>query len=1365
MATGGGRFDPASGSPEGSTLTTSYSNGQRSSFAAGSLDRSSSFREGGDSRMTGSGSTISRGDASSYVELPSVSQWLNPDLMSMGDQKPTRLMELKKALNISSIMLMEDGSFGAPVHQKPLSPPMLEDLKRFKSSIIESSTRAKERAKSLAEAISKLEKYRHSLVPRKRPRNEGLPTERSSGLLSAERSLSGTNAMKMGPQGHQLMGPMDLILPRTDDRTKNMIPNRRMRTSLVESEGRTSTLTRPSGLPEKDRELLRTASGLSVQSEEKSRVLAPAGDSWEKKMKRKRSVGAAVNRPLEGDHDHKRGMQQRASNESRPRSIDSHGFRSGSANSIVGVNKLDSAAQSSGLNVRPIARTDADSAPLDRRDRLLGSDKEKVILKGISKQNVREGNLSGNPAPVAKLKASRAPRTGSSVMFNSAANFARAAGALEGWEQPSSLNKTQGGGGANSNRKRPLSARASSPRSSSPPVAKWVGQRPQKISRVARRTNLVPPVPNSDEVQLDTFTSSDTGARLISGEANGSGPLRRISSASQQFKLKVESIQSPAGFSESEDSGALDKSKDKGRVSEAEDRAVSSVQKGTTFVVPPKKKPLMKEETGDGVRRQGRTGRGSALSRSCLPHSKEKVDVSAVPKHRKLVTDKTESKSGRPPTKKLSDRKASGRPGHVNACLDLTGGADDDREELVAAVSLARKASNHACSSSFWCQIEPVFAFVVADDLTCLQEQKRLAEELENSLCFQYGVHQNKKDTSCCETFISSPGHLFEGKQATQIMEVGQNESARTGSSVDESHVVDTGELGTDRCLERIIPLSQRLLAALIVEDEVSEISYAGGTEREVYQYPSDYSPRGACSRTGNESKDMDKIESEIESMGDLRNHMYHSLDNFSSDGSIISNGFKNPEKGLPYKEDLVLDDGAILNSYNSEHHRSDRSELSESTISGISSIDCCYQQMRLDDRILLELRSIGLFPEVMPDLSRGEDDEISRDISNLKERLFQQVKKKKSLLCKLEKAVLQEKELQERGLEHLALNKLVEVAYEKLMACRGNNSSNKNGGSKISKQAAQAFVKRTLARCRKFEDTGASCFGEHLFKDDLSGPTGSNDTKCIDVGKGERNVKLHLTIQNQAKATAVLASGPAVNPVEHCGQHINSLKKDLSSPFQPHALTSDQSCVKDEVWTGRGKKRELLLDDVVSNAAKGASNLGSSLLGGTKGKRSERDRDHGREGVRNSAPKGGRPTAGTIKGERKTKTKPRQKTAQLSTSVNGLLNRPTEARESMLNSISMPSETAVNGSTKVKEVIPDDALAAPDPLDSDGPIDLTHLPLPGMEDLGVSDDLDQGLDLGSWLNCPDDGMQDHDQHFDGLSIPMDDLSDVKMIP
>lgn len=41
-----------------------------------------------------------------------------------------------------------------------------------------------------------------------------------------------------------------------------------------------------------------------------------------------------------------------------------------------------------------------------------------------------------------------------------------------------------------------------------------------------------------------------------------------------------------------------------------------------------------------------------------------------------------------------------------------------------------------------------------------------------------------------------------------------------------------------------------------------------------------------------------------------------------------------------------------------------------------------------------------------------------------------------------------------------------------------------KNSTNKISKQAASAFVRRTLERCRQYEETGKSCFSEPEIKD-----------------------------------------------------------------------------------------------------------------------------------------------------------------------------------------------------------------------------------------------------------------------------------------
>lgn len=47
-----------------------------------------------------------------------------------------------------------------------------------------------------------------------------------------------------------------------------------------------------------------------------------------------------------------------------------------------------------------------------------------------------------------------------------------------------------------------------------------------------------------------------------------------------------------------------------------------------------------------------------------------------------------------------------------------------------------------------------------------------------------------------------------------------------------------------------------------------------------------------------------------------------------------------------------------------------------------------------------------------------------------------------------------------------------------------------------MSKQVALAFVRRALARCRKFEDSGTSCFSEPLLRDILYAPPPRFDEK-----------------------------------------------------------------------------------------------------------------------------------------------------------------------------------------------------------------------------------------------------------------------------
>lgn len=195
-------------------------------------------------------------------------------------------------------------------------------------------------------------------------------------------------------------------------------------------------------------------------------------------------------------------------------------------------------------------------------------------------------------------------------------------------------------------------------------------------------------------------------------------------------------------------------------------------------------------------------------------------------------------------------------------------------------------------------------------------------------------------------------------------------------------------------------------------------------------------------------------------------------------------------------------------------------------------------------------------------------------------------------------------------------------------------------------------------------------------------------------------------------------------------------------------------------------KKRELPLEEVVgSGILRGAPALEATLVGGTKGKRSERDREGKGQSkeilTRSGTAKSGRPGLGNAKGERKNKPKPRQKTAQLSATVNGLLGKPAEAPKLSV------SDSGEKTSDKLGKPKNDHNPGTTQDIshDNEGAIDLSHLQLPGMEDFVVTDDLGgQGQDLGSWLNFEDEALQDGAGDFMGLDVPMDDLSDLAMM-
>lgn len=78
---------------------------------------------------------------------------------------------------------------------------------------------------------------------------------------------------------------------------------------------------------EKEKSMLRMSNGGPMSGEDRSCGLPTGGDGWEKKLKRKRSVGTMVTRIPDGDRDHKQTIQSRPNTESRSRSHDGNGFR------------------------------------------------------------------------------------------------------------------------------------------------------------------------------------------------------------------------------------------------------------------------------------------------------------------------------------------------------------------------------------------------------------------------------------------------------------------------------------------------------------------------------------------------------------------------------------------------------------------------------------------------------------------------------------------------------------------------------------------------------------------------------------------------------------------------------------------------------------------------------------------------------------------------------------------------------------------------------------------------------------------------------------------------------------------------------
>ncbi|KAI7747599.1 hypothetical protein M8C21_019115, partial [Ambrosia artemisiifolia] len=297
------RFDSHSASSSEPAFSGAYSNRKRGTVSSGFV-------------VTRSGGSVPIATGN----LSTLSQCLSLEPIPIGDLKIDRSVELKRVMGLIVGGTSEELCSGAAVsaHSKPSSPlSVAEDLKRG-------------RASKLDEHLHKLDKYCDGVIAKKTQRNE-LMTNDQTGALNS----------KIGTQIYR--NPTELVNQRVEDRPKSVLLNKRVRTSVAETraECRSNGIRRQPVVMAKDRDLRKENDGESDISEEKVLRLPAGGEGWDKKMKRKRSVGAASTRSMDNNEELKRTSQNEAASEPMLQSNNSHAYSLGASNSTGTTHKMD----------------------------------------------------------------------------------------------------------------------------------------------------------------------------------------------------------------------------------------------------------------------------------------------------------------------------------------------------------------------------------------------------------------------------------------------------------------------------------------------------------------------------------------------------------------------------------------------------------------------------------------------------------------------------------------------------------------------------------------------------------------------------------------------------------------------------------------------------------------------------------------------------------------------------------------------------------------------------------------------------------------------------------------------------------------
>lgn len=172
------------------------------------------------------------------------------------------------------------------------------------------------------------------------------------------------------------------------------------------------------------------------------------------------------------------------------------------------------------------------------------------------------------------------------------------------------------------------------------------------------------------------------------------------------------------------------------------------------------------------------------------------------------------------------------------------------------------------------------------------------------------------------------------------------------------------------RRLNESTPLYKRVLSALIEEDDGEEVVQFNGGKNLSLHYASDDSHSGSCTYMDTEFKERDRMEFEVESSADFQTPKSCLLDRISSDRSVVSNSFRNGSMSISgYSNEQCLGDDDLLHSDavgDTYSNGLGQLQSREVNIPNFPTSDTQYQHMSLDERLFLELQSIGVFPEAM---------------------------------------------------------------------------------------------------------------------------------------------------------------------------------------------------------------------------------------------------------------------------------------------------------------------------------------------------------------------------------------------------------------